>query len=177
MGNNHHLPAHPLVGSRARRRLRIQMLVLATGLLACAMGLVLFALKENVRFFYGPTDIRTADFTRDRTVRLGGLVEYDSLRLIDDSNPSDASVRFRVTDQAHAIEVRFQGILPDLFREGQGVVILGQMHEEEDWFKASQILAKHDENYMPAELVDRMKQDGTWRGGSSDGNLSSSGSQ
>lgn len=144
--------------TRKRRRL---MFVLG-GMLALfgAAALVLNAFEENLLFFYSPSDVHAEKAPPDRAFRLGGLVEEGSLERLSDGK----TVRFRVTDGAEAIAVTYSGILPDLFREGQGVVTQGRLGADGE-FRADEVLAKHDENYMPKEVADALKAQGHWQGG------------
>ncbi len=130
----------------------------ALGLIALsvATALVLNAFRGNMVFFYSPSDVITNETLMDRTFRLGGMVEEGSLRREDDG----LTVSFMVTDTANSIPVTYTGILPDLFREGQGVVAQGRMGND-GLFHADEVLAKHDETYMPpevAEALERAKQ-------------------
>ncbi len=142
-------------GRKARRRLTIIMVVGAA--LAVAVGLALSALRDTVVFFYGPSEI-AEKATPGQTVRLGGLVAMGS---VEELGPQ--AVRFVVTDQAQTVPVEYVGTLPDLFREGQGVVAEGQLTPE-GLFKAKTILAKHDETYMPREVKKALEASGEWRG-------------
>lgn len=132
---------------------RHQRIALALGLLA-ALGavtaLVLGAFSSNLVFFFSPTQVQAREAPAGRTFRLGGLVEQGSLQR------DGVQVRFRVTDLAHAIPVRYEGILPDLFKEGKGVVAQGQWRD--GVFHAREVLAKHDENYMPPEAAQALRQ-------------------
>ena len=141
--------------TRKRRRLYFVMLgLLAVG---AAAALVLTALREDIVFFFSPSEIVEAKVpTEGRRIRLGGLVEQGSVV------KEGATVRFRVTDGAHAVPVVFGGILPDLFREGQGVVTEGKLVA--GTFQAADVLAKHDENYMPKEVAESLKKTGVWQG-------------
>ncbi len=143
--------------TRKRRRLWI---VLACGLgLGSAAALALSAFRDNLVFFLAPSDIATKAPALGRDFRLGGLVEQGSVqRITDDGHPT---ARFRVTDGKASVEVSYVGILPDLFREGQGIVALGKL-EPNGTFRASEVLAKHDETYMPKEVVDALKKSGHW---------------
>lgn len=138
--------------TRKRRRLYV--------LLACLIGLgsatalTLSAFSDNLVFFVSPSDI-AAKGANGRTVRLGGLVEQGSVER------GNGGATFKVTDGAHSIVVSYAGILPDLFREGQGVVTLGTLQPDGS-FKASEVLAKHDETYMPKEVADALKKSGHW---------------
>ncbi len=131
-----------------------RMAFILTGLagLGVAAWLVLNALNSNLALYISPTDVLAGDAPKGQTFRLGGLVVEDSLRREDDG----LTVHFEVTDSANTIPVTFTGILPDLFEEGQGVVAQGKMQGEV--FMASEVLAKHDENYMPAEVADMLEE-------------------
>ncbi len=142
--------------TRKRRRLYIVVLGLST--LAVAAALVLTAFEDNIVFFYSPTDLATKDVAPDRRIRIGGIVVEDSLRKQADG----ITVEFRVTDVENTVTVTYRGILPDLFREGQGVVAGGKIGPDRV-FVADEVLAKHDENYMPAEVADALKKSGHWR--------------
>jgi cytochrome c-type biogenesis protein CcmE len=141
--------------TRKRRRLYV--------LLACLIGLgsatalVLTAFSDNLVFFVSPSDLAKAEHP-GRTVRLGGLVEAGSVHKGSTGKPTAS---FRVTDGAASVEVNYTGILPDLFREGQGVVALGSVQADGS-FKASEVLAKHDETYMPKEVAEALKKSGHW---------------
>jgi cytochrome c-type biogenesis protein CcmE len=123
-----------------------------------AAALVLNALDEALVFFYSPSDLQTKTVAPGRAFRLGGLVEVGSLVREEDG----LSVRFRVTDLANTVPVAYRGILPDLFREGQGVVAEGTLGPD-GVFTAREVLAKHDENYMPPEVADALKKSGHWQ--------------
>ncbi|MBM3564546.1 MAG: cytochrome c maturation protein CcmE [Alphaproteobacteria bacterium] len=135
---------------------RLVFVVVAMLILAAAAGLILSALKENIVFFYSPSDIAAKPPTAERRIRVGGLVEADSVE-----KPGGGVVRFRITDTAASVPVVFRGILPDLFREGQGVIAEGKFAD--GVFAASEVLAKHDETYMPREVVDALKKTGQWK--------------
>ncbi|MDH5748526.1 MAG: cytochrome c maturation protein CcmE [Rhodospirillales bacterium] len=141
-----------------RKHKRLTFVAVALILLAAAAGLALLAFEESIVFFYSPTDIREKNMTDDRRLRIGGLVEEGSVVRKEGS----AVVRFRVTDLNNSIPVTFEGLLPDLFREGQGVVAEGRM--EGGLFVADEVLAKHDENYMPPEVAEALKKSGQWKG-------------
>jgi len=144
--------------TRKRRRLWI---VLACGIgLGSATALVLLAFNDNLVFFVSPSDLAKTGAT-GRTVRLGGLVERDS---VIRARAGDTATTFRVTDGAKSVTVTYRGILPDLFREGQGVVTLGKLTPG-GVFVASEVLAKHDETYMPKEVADALKKNGHWNPG------------
>ena len=123
--------------------------------LAVATALVLNAFQSNLVFFFTPTQVAADEAPRDRAFRIGGLVEAGSV-----VRESDAlTVRFRVTDTAKTIPVTYTGILPDLFREGKGVVAQGRLGPD-GTFRASEVLAKHDENYMPPEAAEALEKAG-----------------
>jgi cytochrome c-type biogenesis protein CcmE len=143
--------------TRKHRRL---VIVLACGIgLGSATALALNAFSSSMVFFMAPSDIAAKNPAVGRTIRLGGLVQAGSLhRETVDGEPTAA---FRVTDGKHTVSVIYTGILPDLFREGQGVVALGAL-EPDHVFKASEVLAKHDETYMPKDVADALKKAGMW---------------
>jgi cytochrome c-type biogenesis protein CcmE len=126
-------------------------------LVASAAALVFGALKENIVYFYGPSELAAARLSVGARFRLGGLVKQGSIL-----REQSGTVRFTITDGKKSVPVRYAGVLPDLFREGQGVVTEG--HLEGGIFLADAVLAKHDERYMPREVVDALKRAGTWRG-------------
>ena len=137
---------------RTRRALWI---VSGLGALGVAAALVLNTFNSNLVFFFTPSQVVAHEAPRDRAFRVGGLVEAGSV-----VREADAlTVRFRVTDTARTIPVVFHGILPDLFREGKGVVAQGKL-EPDGTFRASEVLAKHDENYMPPEAAEALKKAG-----------------
>jgi cytochrome c-type biogenesis protein CcmE len=131
------------------------MALIAAGLaaLAVAAGLVLNAFRSNLVFFFTPTQVAAHEAPLGRSFRIGGLVENGSLQRQADG----LTVRFAVTDTAKSISVVYSGILPDLFREGKGVVAQGKLGED-GVFRAEQVLAKHDENYMPPEAADAVER-------------------
>jgi cytochrome c-type biogenesis protein CcmE len=139
--------------TRKRRRL---MLLGLSGLCLCiASALILFALRENLVFFYSPSDVHAGKASEDRRFRLGGMVVKGSLHRLDNGK----SISFTVTDTVHEIAVRYAGIVPDLFREEQGVIIEGRVGND-GIFAADELLAKHDENYMPPEVAAALKSAG-----------------
>ena len=143
--------------TRKQRRL---VLIGGSGIvLAVAVGLVLSAMSNSIVFFRSPTDIAKEHLAPGTRVRIGGLVEDGSVKRTGDLN-----IRFKVTDGKHAIAVRYQGIVPDLFREGQGVVAEGKI-EPGNTLVADTVLAKHDERYMPREVVEALKKSGHWQEG------------
>jgi cytochrome c-type biogenesis protein CcmE len=137
-----------------RKRRRLYALLLALLGLGTATALTLTAFQDNIVFFYSPSDL-AAKPPGDRTVRIGGLVEPGSVAKAGDSQ----QVLFRVTDNAQSLQVRYAGALPDLFREGQGIVAEGRLGSD-GVFVAREVLAKHDENYMPPEVADALKRSG-----------------
>jgi cytochrome c-type biogenesis protein CcmE len=122
-------------------------------------ALVLTALKDNVLYFYSPSDVFAKHVEPGRNFRIGGLVETHSVQ-----HGAGADVRFVVTDGKAQVPVDFNGVLPALFREGQGVVALGALNGS-GTFAATEVLAKHDEKYMPPEVVDALKRSGRWKEG------------
>jgi cytochrome c-type biogenesis protein CcmE len=128
--------------------------------LGAAAALVLTALEDNIVFFYSPTDVVEKAPQAGRRLRIGGLVKEESVRRLADG----VTVAFVVTDLSNELKVTFRGVLPDLFREGQGIVAEGTF-DPAGVFMASEVLAKHDENYMPAEVTDALKKSGRWQEG------------
>jgi cytochrome c-type biogenesis protein CcmE len=142
------------------KRRRLYFVVAGMALLGIAAGLVLYAMNDTLVFFYSPSELLTKPIPAGRTLRIGGLVETGSVARDADG----ATIHFRVTDTAQTVPVVYKGILPDLFREGQGVVAEGTMGAD-GTFVAAEVLAKHDENYMPKEVVDALKKSGRWQEG------------
>jgi cytochrome c-type biogenesis protein CcmE len=142
---------------KQRRRLMFALAVVVAA--GGGTALVLTALKDNVLYFYSPSDVRTKHVEPGRNFRIGGLVETHSVQ-----RGSGADVRFVVTDGKAQVPVDFNGVLPALFREGQGVVALGALNGS-GTFDATEVLAKHDEKYMPPEVVDALKRSGRWKEG------------
>jgi cytochrome c-type biogenesis protein CcmE len=140
-----------------RKQRRLVPIGCSLGVLAVAAALVLNALKDSIVFFNSPTDVVEKHVAAGTRIRLGGLVETGSLQRGD-----NLAVRFKVTDGKSAIAVNYQGILPDLFREGQGVVAEGTLDPGGE-FKADAVLAKHDERYLPKEVADALKKSGHWK--------------
>lgn len=134
---------------------RLTFVVIGLGLLGIAAALILSAFQESIVFFHSPTELVEHSNLADRRLRIGGLVEDGSVV------QGGATVTFRVTDLANTVPVAYTGILPDLFREGQGVVAEG--HMQDGVFIADQVLAKHDETYMPPEVADALKASGQWQ--------------
>jgi cytochrome c-type biogenesis protein CcmE len=140
---------------KARRRLTV--LLVAAPILALAVGLSLYAMRDSVVFFYGPSDAKTKHIPAGRVVRIGGLVEPGSVHRL-----ADGAMAFKIADHVTDVPTVYKGELPDLFREGQGVVAQGEFSASGE-FAASQVLAKHDEKYMPKEVVQALKKSGEWR--------------
>jgi cytochrome c-type biogenesis protein CcmE len=126
---------------------------------AALAGVIVYGLGQNTMYFRSPSDVAAKQVGEGVAFRLGGLVEKDSVR-----HGAGAEVRFRVTDGKSSISADFNGVLPALFREGQGVVATGAM-DASGTFVASEVLAKHDEKYMPPEVVDALKRSGRWQEG------------
>jgi cytochrome c-type biogenesis protein CcmE len=140
-----------------RKRQRMIFVLLGLLMLAGATALVLTAFRSNLVFFFSPTDLLASPQPPGHAFRLGGLVEQDSV----DKAGGD-TVRFRITDKKNTLLVVYRGVLPDLFREGQGVVVEGSLAADGS-FTASSVLAKHDEKYMPPEVAAALKKAGEWR--------------
>jgi cytochrome c-type biogenesis protein CcmE len=138
------------------KRRRLWLLIGSLGTLGVAAALVLSALNDNLVFFYSPTQVAEKSLGPDRRFRLGGLVEAGSVQ------KDGQVVRFTVTDTNKTIAVVYRGILPDLFREGQGVIAEGALGSD-GVFAAREVLAKHDENYMPPEVAKAIKEAGQWK--------------
>ncbi|HEY1633008.1 MAG TPA: cytochrome c maturation protein CcmE [Rhizomicrobium sp.] len=146
-----------MMNPKKRRRLTfaIALVVAAAG----GATLVVAALRDNVLYFYSPTDVARKHVSSGVDFRIGGLVQTGSVR-----RGPGATVHFTVTDGKEAVPVAFTGVLPDLFREGQGVVAMGALDGTRQ-FVASEVLAKHDERYMPPEVVQALKKSGRWKEG------------
>ena len=140
-----------------RKQRRLVLIGSSLGVLAIALGLVLYAMSGSIVFFNSPTDVAEKKIQPGSRIRLGGLVKPGTLQ-----KGEQLAVRFAVTDGNSDIAVSYQGILPDLFREGQGVIVEGAL-ESGGGFKADSVLAKHDEKYMPKEVADALKKQGHWK--------------
>jgi len=140
-----------------RKQRRLILIGSSLGVLAIAAALVLSALRDSIVFFNSPTDVAEKHIAAGSRIRVGGLVKLGTLQRGD-----NLQIKFDVTDGNHDIAVRYQGIVPDLFREGQGVVAEGKL-EAGNIFVADTVLAKHDERYMPREVVDALKKTGRWQ--------------
>ena len=149
-----------IMSSRTTRKQKRAALILAgLALLGIAAGLVLYALRDTIVFFYTPSELAEKNVQPGQRFRLGGLVEKGSI-----IKGEGMTVRFVVTDTVKAVPVSYNGQLPDLFREGQGVVTEGKLDGSGN-FVADTVLAKHDETYMPKDVADRLKQMGVWKEG------------
>lgn len=141
-----------------RKQRRTLMIALAGTVLVAAVALVLVALSDRIVFFNSPSDIIAEPPAPEQRIRLGGLVELGTMVAL-----GDAVFEFHVTDGAESIPVTYRGLLPDLFREGQGVITEGTLGED-GVFRADTVLAKHDEAYIPAEIVEALREQGEWYG-------------
>jgi cytochrome c-type biogenesis protein CcmE len=141
-----------------RKRRRLVFVLAGLVLLGAAAAITLSVLSDNLVFFYSPTDLLTQHVPDGRRLRVGGLVADGSVHRAVDGK----TITFDVTDKAHQVAVTYSGQLPDLFREGQGVVVEG-VREANGTITASTVLAKHDERYMPPEVVDALKRAGRWQ--------------
>jgi len=148
----------PLLPKSRKARRRLMVVAVAAPILALSVGLSLFAMGDTAVYFYSPSQALAKHVPSGRLVRLGGLVEMGSV-----VKRADGTVLFGVTDRTSSDKVVFKGDLPDLFREGQGVVTEGEF-QPDGVFEARQVLAKHDERYMPKEVADALKKSGQWRG-------------
>jgi cytochrome c-type biogenesis protein CcmE len=139
-----------------KKQRRIQIILMAVAALALSTGLIGYAMRDGINFFRSPTQVVTEPPQPGEVFRIGGLVEEGSI-----VRGQGETITFRVTDTNETIPVRYTGVLPDLFSEGQGMVGTGSM--QGDTFQATEILAKHDETYMPAEVVDALKEQGVYQ--------------
>jgi cytochrome c-type biogenesis protein CcmE len=141
-----------------RKQRRGVLIGTCLAVLGVAVGLVLYAMRDSIVFFYSPSEVADMKIAPGQRFRLGGLVETGSL-----VHGEGTTVRFVVVDRTKTLPVTYTGVLPDLFREGQGVVAEGTL-EPDGLFHADTVLAKHDENYMPPEVAKKLKAQGVWRG-------------
>ncbi len=139
----------------ARRKKRLMLVAMLVAGIGTATALALNAFQENLLYFYSPSEVAAGTIPKRQTFRVGGLVSPGSLQREDDG----LTVHFTVTDTVQSIPITHKGILPDLFREGQGIVAIGRLNAEQV-FVADQVLAKHDENYMPPEVAGMLKNAG-----------------
>ncbi len=135
---------------------RLLLIIFTLVIIISAVLLILYNARENISYFYTPSEIDKSEITINKIIRIGGFVENDSFNKI-----SSSKFKFRITDEKASILVIFNGILPDLFREGQGAVIEGAFVDN-DIFNATNVFAKHDENYMPASIKEDLKDTGYW---------------
>jgi cytochrome c-type biogenesis protein CcmE len=142
-----------------RRGRRLSLIAAALVVVGAAAGLSLYALSDSIVFFYSPSEVAQKGAAPGARLRIGGMVKTGSV-----VKSADQNVAFVLTDGAHDLKVSYQGLLPDLFREGQGVVAEGVLAAPGQ-IRADTILAKHDERYMPREVVDALKKQGRWQEG------------
>ncbi|HEX4767614.1 MAG TPA: cytochrome c maturation protein CcmE [Lichenihabitans sp.] len=141
-----------------RKGRRLVLIGSALGVAGIAAGLVLYALRDSVVFFYAPTEFVAKAPAPGTRLRVGGLVEQGSVKHLGDNR-----IQFVIGDKSKTITVTYRGLLPDLFREGQGIVAEG-VADGSDTFAADSVLAKHDETYMPKDVADALRKRGEWRG-------------
>ena len=141
-----------------RKRRRLTLIASALGVLAVALGLVLYAMRDSIVFFHTPATVAEKSIKPGARFRLGGLVKEGSV-----SRAVGQDIAFEIVDAQRSVRVHYRGLLPDLFREGQGVVAEGTL-DASGVFKSDTVLAKHDETYMPREVADALKQQGHWQG-------------
>ena len=146
-----------------RKQRRAVLIGSCLAVLGVAVGLVLYAMRDSIVFFYSPSEVAEMGIAPGTRFRLGGLVEAGSV-----VRGEGTTIRFVITDQAKTVPVIFTGVLPDLFREGQGVVAEGALGPD-GRFHADNVLAKHDETYMPPEVAEKLKVQGVWREESASG--------
>ena len=138
---------------RPQRKKRLTLILFLVAGVSVAVGLLMYSLSQNINLFQTPSQIANGEVPVGRTIRAGGLVVAGSVERDDEG----LGVIFKVTDGAAEVSIQYEGILPDLFREGQGIVALGQL-DEQGVLQASEVLAKHDENYMPPEVQEALDQ-------------------
>ena len=138
---------------KAARKKRLYLIVLMVMGIGIAVGFALSAFNQNLMYFYSPSEVLAGDAPKDHMFRVGGLVADGSVQRL----ANDLTVSFDVTDQLKSVTVEYTGILPDLFREGQGIIAHGKLRDD-GVFVADEVLAKHDENYMPPEVAASLKQ-------------------
>ncbi|MDH5189930.1 MAG: cytochrome c maturation protein CcmE [Gammaproteobacteria bacterium] len=138
-----------------KRKKRLIYVVLIVAGVGAAAALMVTAFQQNMMYFITPTEIAAGAVQQGRSIRLGGVVSEGSLRRENDG----LTVHFKVTDNANEVPVRYKGILPDLFREGQGIIAIGKVTAD-NLFVADEVLAKHDENYMPPEVMEALEKSG-----------------
>jgi len=140
------------------KKRRLYLVLGGMSSLGLAVCLVIFAFQDNLVFFYSPTEIAKEGVSSDQRIRVGGLVEEGSVI----SEGDGLTTRFRITDLSQTLSITYTGILPSLFREGQGVIVQGYLQNSTN-FVADEVLAKHDENYMPPEVAEALKKSGQWK--------------
>lgn len=138
-----------------KRRQKLFMVLGLVSLAAIAVGLTLYALRANINLFFSPVQIAAGDAPFERQIRAGGMVREGSVS----RDPESLDVEFTVTDYVDDVRVSYSGILPDLFREGQGVVVVGEL-QRDGHLRADQVMARHDENYMPPEVAQALEEAG-----------------
>ncbi|WP_416140914.1 cytochrome c maturation protein CcmE [Halomonas sp. HK25] len=138
-----------------KRKQKLYVILGLVALAAIAVGLTLYALRANINLFFSPVQIAAGEAPIERQIRAGGMVREGTVV----RNPDSLDVEFTVTDYVDDLRVHYSGILPDLFREGQGVVVVGQL-QHDGYLKADQVLARHDENYMPPEVAQALEDAG-----------------
>ncbi len=138
-----------------KRKQKLFIVLGLVSLAAIAIGLTLYALRSNINLFFSPVQIAAGSAPMERQIRAGGMVKEGSVS----RNKESLEVEFKVTDYVDDLEVYYSGILPDLFREGQGVVVVGEL-QSDGRFRADQVLARHDENYMPPEVAQALEEAG-----------------
>lgn len=148
----------PARAAMTRKQSRLVFVAIALAAVGLAVGVAMMALRDNIVFFYSPSEIAQKDVQAGARVRIGGLVKQGSVARSD-----DRAVAFEITDFVKDARVVYRGLLPDLFREGQGVVAEGRL-DDRGVLQADSVLAKHDEKYMPREVADALKQKGVWQG-------------
>ena len=140
------------------KKRRLYLVLGGMSSLGLAVCLIIFAFQDNLVFFYSPTEIAKERVSSDQRIRVGGLVEEGSVI----SEGDGLTTRFRITDLSQTLSITYTGILPSLFREGQGVIVQGYLQNSMN-FVADEVLAKHDENYMPPEVAEALKKSGQWK--------------
>lgn len=148
----------------SRKQKRLAIIGSGVGFIIAAAFLVMFAFSQSVAYFYMPSDLANAQISPQTRIRLGGLVEAGSVK-----RGEGREVSFVVGDATSKLQVNYTGILPDLFREGQGVVTEGILNADRTILMADSVLAKHDENYVPKEVADRLKEQGLWQHAETEG--------
>ena len=138
---------------------RIFKFVIGALVISISIFIIIFNLKDNLIYFYSPTDLISMNLDSNQSIRVGGLVEKDSVRFNDQSSKHI----FVISDNTNTVTVEFEGILPNLFAEEKGVVVEG-VYQNSGLINANKVLAKHDENYMPPEVIKILQEDGRWQG-------------